>query len=198
MKKSRKVHALVECAILIALSSVLSFVKIWHMPLGGSVTLVSMLPVAVIGIRRGTKWGLASAFVYAVFQLIFGIADGLLGWGLTPVMLAGCMVFDYLAAFTVLGLSGMFRKQGELGVYFGLALAIFLRFVSHFISGYVIFTNLDKWEVFGRLFSESPALYSVCYNGLFMLPELILTLVVAAILMRIPPVRNTILAPVAE
>lgn len=195
MNKGKRIHILVECAILIALSSVLSFVKIWHMPLGGSVTLVSMLPVAIIGIRHGMKWGIGSAFVYALFQLVFGIADGLLGWGLTPVMLVGCMFFDYIAAFTVLGLSGIFRNRGEKGVYSGLAFSIILRFVSSFLSGYVIFTNLDKWEVFNKVFSRSPALYSICYNGLFMLPELVLTLLVAAILLRIKPVRRIILTP---
>ena len=193
MKTNNRTRTLVECAILVALSVVLSLIKIWEMPLGGSITLVSMLPVCVISIRHGLKWGLGSAFVFSLFQLFFGITmSGLLGWGLTPVMLIGCMLFDYLVAFTVLGFAGAFRSHGNGGVIGGIVLAIFLRFVSHFISGYVIFKNLDQWTLFGSVLENRPVLYSICYNGFYLLPEMIITIVVAAILMRIPAMRKSV------
>ena len=198
MKKTTKkrILTLVECGILIALSVVLSFLKVWKMPLGGSVTLLSMLPVCIISIRHGIGWGFGSAFVYSLFQLLFGITmDGLLGWGLNAPMLIGCIMFDYIIAFTVIGIAGIFRKKGEAGVYVGIALACVLRFVSHFLSGYVIFKNLEQWELFGSVFSNRPILYSVCYNGFYMLPELILTIVATVILMRITVVRKKIMAP---
>ena len=180
-----------ECAILVALSFVLSLIKIWQMPLGGNVTLVSMLPVCVISVRHGVKRGLGAAFVYSIFQLISGIvADGIFGWGLNAAMLIGCIFFDYIAAYTVLGLSGIFRGYGEGGVYAGITAACALRFLSHFLSGYVIFRNLEQFEVFGGVFEKSPVLYSLCYNGLYMLPELILTLVASALLLRVPTVRE--------
>lgn len=187
MKSISKTRVMVECAVLVALSVVLSLIKVWQMPLGGSITLVSMLPVCIASIRHGVKWGFLSSCLYAVVQLFLGITvDGLLGWGLTPAMLIGCMVFDYLAAFAVLGVAGAFRKQGKAGVYAGITLAMVLRFVSHFLSGYVIFTNLEQWELFGSIFEGAPALYSIAYNGFYMLPELIITMVVFTMLYATP------------
>jgi len=194
--KKQTVHTLVECAILVALSVVLSFIKVWRMPLGGSVTFVSMLPIFVLSVRHGMRWGFGASFVYALFQLLFGITlDGLLGWGLTPAMLVGCMAFDYLIAFSVLGVSGAFRKYGEGGVYAGAVLACGLRFLSHFLSGYVIFKNLEQFSLFGGTFVHHPVLYSAAYNGLFMSAELVFTLVVTVILMRIPLVKKKMIVP---
>ena len=193
MKRRKQTRTLVECGILIALATVLSFIKVWKNPLGGSVTLFSTLPVCVVSIRHGTGWGFGTAFTYSLLQLLIGIAaDGILGWGLTAGMLVGCILFDYILAFTILGISGAFRYFGEGGIYAGITLAFLLRFGSHFTSGYVIFTNLEQWNLFGQYFESNPVLYSVCYNGLFMLPELILTLIGTIILMRIPYVKRTV------
>lgn len=193
MKRKKQTRTLVECGILIALSIVLSLIKIWHNPMGGSVTLLSMLPICVISVRHGCGWGFGASFTCSLFQLAIGIAaDGVLGWGLTPQMLIGCILFDYIFAFTILGISGAFRYFGEGGIYAGITLAFLLRFASHFTSGYVIFTNLEQWNLFGNTISASPALYSLCYNALFMLPELILTLTGTVILMRIPYVRRSV------
>ncbi len=77
-----KTKILTECGILIALAAVLSLIKVFKLPWGGSITLLSMLPICLISIRHGVKTGLFSSFVYAVIQLVFGILfDGLLGWG---------------------------------------------------------------------------------------------------------------------
>ena len=69
--------------------------------------------------------------------------------------------------FTVLGIAGIFADKGYKGICGGVALAVFLRFVSHFISGYVIFKNLEQFEIFGGVFTGRPILYSVAYNGFF-------------------------------
>lgn len=189
--KNNTVYRLVLSAIFVALASVLSLIKIVEMPLGGSVTLLSMLPIVMISIMFGPKWGFGSAFVYSIIQLIFGITmSGLLGWGLTPIMLVGCILFDYIIAYTVLGIAGIFRNKGYGGICGGIVLALVLRFVSHFISGYVIFKNLEQFELFGTLFENRPVLYSIAYNGLYMLPELILTLIAAVILFRQPVIKK--------
>lgn len=195
MSKTRNsnsaIYKLVLSALLIALATVLSFVKIFKLPLGGSITLLSMLPIVMISIMFGLKWGFGSAFVYSVIQLFFGIvSDGLLAWGLTPVMLVGTILLDYLVAFTVLGIAGVFAKKGYKGICGGIVLAFVLRFISHFISGYVIFKNLEQFELFGNLFENSPVLYSVAYNGMYMLPELILTTVAALILFKQPIIKK--------
>ena len=174
-QKSRvysKTQLMVEAAIMVALSTALSLVKIWQMPLGGSITLLSMLPICLLSLRHGLKWGLGGAFVYAAGQLALGLSE-VLSWGLSPISLVGTFMLDYILAFTVLGLSGMFRNRGFTGKMLGVALAIFLRFVCHFISGVIIF---DVWmpDEWSNIY-----LYSICYNGAFMLPEMIFTMIAA-------------------
>ncbi len=185
-ESKNKTSVMIECAILIALSVVLSMIKVYHLPHGGSITLLSMLPVCLIPIRHGTKWGLGSAFIYGVIQFIFGIIfDGVLGWGLSAVIFAAMVLFDYLIAFTVLGLAGVFRHFGFGGIMLGTAMAVFLRFVSHFISGWVLWTNLDAFEFFGISFSAGqPVLYSLIYNGSYMFPEMIFTMLAAPLVYK--------------
>ena len=192
MEMSKKpVYKLTLSAVFVALATVLSLIKVVKMPLGGSVTLLSMLPIVMISVMMGLKWGIGSAFVYSLIQLFLGITmDGLLGWGLTPVMLVGTILLDYIVAFTVLGIAGIFAKQGYAGICGGVALAIVFRFLSHFLSGFVIFKNLEQFEIFGSLFTNRPVLYSLAYNGLYMLPELIITVIGAAILFKLPQIKK--------
>ncbi|MBQ7399957.1 MAG: energy-coupled thiamine transporter ThiT [Clostridia bacterium] len=186
--KNSKTKIMTECAILVALSTVLSFLKIWNMPWGGSVTLFSMLPVCYISVRHGIKWGLGSSFLYAVIQLFLGITvDGLLGWGLTGGILVSCILLDYIIAFTSLGLSGLFARNGA-GVMMGTTLAVAIRFVSHLLSGVYVFASAGKlWEGFE---TSNTWLYSFVYNGCYMLPELVMTLVGAAIIYKALADRN--------
>ena len=187
--KNSKTKIMTECAILVALSTVLSFIKIWNMPWGGSITLFSMLPLCYISIRHGMRWGLGSSFLYAVIQLFLGITlDGLLGWGLTGGILASCILLDYLIAFGVLGLSGLFADKGFTGIMAGTALAVALRFVSHLLSGVYVFASAGKlWDGFE---TANTWLYSFVYNGCYMLPELVMTLVGAAIIYKALANRN--------
>lgn len=194
MEMSKKpVYKLTLSAVFVALATVLSLIKVVKMPLGGSVTLLSMLPIVMISVMMGLKWGIGSAFVYSLIQLLLGITmDGLLGWGLTPVMLVGTILLDYIIAFTVLGIAGIFVKQGYAGICGGVGLAVALRFLSHFLSGFIIFKNLEQFELFGSIFTNRPMLYSLAYNGLYMLPELIITVVGAAILFKLPQIKKLI------
>ena len=110
--KNVNVKKLTMSAVMVALSAALSLVKIFEMPLGGSVTLLSMLPVCMLAIMYGCKWGLFCSFVYALSQLLLGIG-AVLGWGLTPAALAGCIAFDYIIAFTVLGFAGFQKARSS-------------------------------------------------------------------------------------
>jgi len=186
--KSKKIRIMVEGAIMLALATALSFIQIYKLPWGGSITLLSMLPIVLFSIRRGLKAGLAVSFLYSLIQFFQGIMDGLFGWGLTPVMLIACIFIDYILAFTVLGLGGLFRKKGTAGWIAGITVSIVLRFVMHFLSGVIIWKSFGElWEGFS---TESSVLYSILYNGSYMLPELILTIVAAVILLNVPQVRN--------
>ncbi len=190
-----KVLPLVEGAVMVALAAVLSCLRLWKFPWGGSVTILSMLPIAVYSIKHGLVKGFAVSFVFALFQLCQGIADGLFGWGLTPIMLISCILLDYLLPFTVLGLCGIFRRKGTAGWIAGIAVSVTLRFIMHFLSGIVIWHSAGKlWEGF---VTDNEWLYSLCYNGAYMLPELIFTLIGAIALFKVPVTRK-LFAPVAK
>lgn len=188
--KKNNTYKLAVCAVMIALGTVLSLIKIFKMPFGGSVTLLSMFPCAMVSIAFGLKWGLAAAFVESVIQLAFGIMDGLFAWGLTPACLIGVIMLDYILAFTVIGLSGMMRKHGYVGICLGTGIAVALRFVCHLISGAVIFANFENFVAFGSEWVGRPWLYSICYNGAYMLPEMIITMAAALILFRLPQIKR--------
>ena len=178
--KNSKTLTIVEGAVMVALATVLSFIRVYKLPWGGSITLLSMLPIAVFSIKHGVAKGLGAAFVFSLIQFIQGITDGLFGWGLSPVMLVAC--------YTVLGVAGMFRKKGAVGWIAGTMIAVFLRFVCHFISGVVI------WKSFGALWdgfsTDNSILYSLLYNGSYMLPEMIFTAIGTFALFEIPKTRK--------
>ncbi len=161
MKKS--IEKICVTAIMIAISSVLSMIKIPMGPLGGSITLLSMVPVSLIGIWYGFGYAILPCVMYGGIQMFL---DGFFGWGLTPAVLIGSMFLDYLLAFGCISFSGVLRKIKN-GRVLGVVLACVLRFVCHFISGIILFRS---FEVF-----NNPWIWSICYNGSFMLPELIIT-----------------------
>lgn len=179
-----KTKKLTLSAVMISLSAVLSMVKVYELPLGGSITLLSMLPVCAIAICYGTKTGLFVSILYAFLQIALDLGK-LMGYGMTPLTWIGCLVFDYIIAYGALGLSGIFRKKGTLGMCAGVAISCFVRFASHFISGAIVFSVWcpDGWNVYW---------YSIAYNGSYMLPELILTTIGAALLFRMPSVKKLI------
>lgn len=189
--RNEKTKILVEGAAMVALATVLSFIRVFKLPWGGSITLLSMLPITLFSIRRGVKSGLLVSFVFALVQFVQGIMDGLFGWGLTPGMLIACILLDYLLAFSVLGFAGILRKKGVVGWLIGIFVAVGLRFVCHFLSGVII------WKSFGELWNgfstDSSVLYSFLYNGAYMLPEMIFTMIGAVVLLKTPQTRKLLL-----
>ncbi len=194
--KNKKIQMLVEGAIMVALATVLSFVKVVKFPWGGSITLLSMLPITVYGVKWGIKAGMLVSVLYAIIQLLQGIMlDGLLGWGLTPVALISCIMLDYILAFSPLGLSGIFRKKGIAGWLGGISFTIVIRYVSHLISGAAIFHSAGMlWEGF---VTDNEWLYSAVYNAAYMLPELLFTVIGASVLLSAPVIKKYIRPNVA-
>ncbi len=187
-----KTKILVEGAAMVALATILSYIRVFKLPWGGSITLLSMLPIAVFSIKRGIKAGFMASFAFSILQLSQGVIDGLFGWGLTAGMLIACIFLDYIGAYAVLGIAGIFREKKLAGWVAGTALAIALRFVFHFLSGVII------WGSFGQLWStfytENSWLYSFVYNACYMLPELIFTVIGAIVLFKLPQTKKYILA----
>ena len=188
MVKNKRIHILAESAVMLALATVLSMIHLWKMPFGGSLTPLSMLPICMVGLRHGPRWGFGCAFTYSVIQLALDLAS-VLSWGLTPVVLIACIFLDYIFAFTALGICGLFNRAADkkhlrIKMCIGVALALFARFVCHYISGVTLWTESAVAEGY------SPYIYSALYNGSFMLPELILTEVAVIVLMTVPQFRR--------
>ncbi len=179
-KRYIRLRMLIVSAIMVALGSVLSLIKLFEMPLGGSVTLLSMLPILFVGFAFGPKWGFGAAFVYSLFQLF---TSSVFSWGLTPLVLVVCILADYIVAFTLLGISGFFKGKGMKGIVVGTVIALAARLACHYISGVTIWASSapEGWN---------PWIYSIAYNGAFMLPELIFTLIGVVIVFSVPQIKR--------
>jgi len=196
--KNKKLQTLVTCALLLAVSAVLSvFPKFKFLANGGSITFCSMLPIIVISYIYGLRWGLLSGFAFSLIQLITGFS----GSGMGPVAFVVELLFDYIVAFTVLGLGGLFRADSnpKKGLALGALTATGLRFLSHLISGIVVWGEYAGWFFenmgdFGASIMEKfnggalVFLYSLIYNGSYMIPEMIIT-TIAAVLIA-PYIKN--------
>ena len=161
---------LCEGAIMVALAQILSYIKIMELPNGGSLT-PAMFPILLFAVRWGLKDGLLAGFVFGLLQLIF---DGAYAWGWQSMLL------DYLVAFPPLGLAGLFKGK-KWGIFAGTVLGCLGRFIVHFISGITIYRIYAPTEILGTVFDE-PNLYSLVYNGSYMLPNTILALAIAGLL----------------
>ena len=155
---------LCEGAIMVALSQILSYIKLMELPNGGSLT-PAMFPILLFAVRWGLADGLLAGFVFGLLQLMF---DGAYAWGWQSMLL------DYLVAFTPLGLAGLFRGKSW-GLFAGTLAGCLARFAIHYISGVTVYKILAPTEFLNWTFS-SPALYSLVYNGSYMLPNTIITL----------------------
>lgn len=178
--------------MMIALAAVLSYIRVFKLPTGGAVTLMSMLPLVVFSIRHGVKYGLGASFGYALVQLVQGAMDGLFAWGLSAPMLAACIGLDYLAAFTCIGLAGVMRSRGAFGWVIGAVLTGLLRFLCHFLSGVVIWGSCGELRTDFNI--QNVWLYSLVYNGIYMLPEIAFTSIGAYALFRVPATRRLLAA----
>jgi thiamine transporter len=150
-----------ETVIFVALATVLSYIKLFSLPQGGSVTAASMVPILWLALRRGPKVGLFAASVYGLVQFalqpyIFHLAQ---------------VILDYPLAFGLLGVAGFFRNRPFIGVTLGIT----GRFLAHFFSGIIFFPHFAPEGM-------HPAIYSAFYNGGYMLVELVLSLYIIYVL----------------
>lgn len=205
-----KTKRLTESAMLLAVAIVLELISkmfIPEMPFGGQVTLVSMLPVVLISYRHGVKWGLVSGFAYAMIEMAIGaktvtaaFQPGYFGDGVMLLNALIMCVLDYLLAYTVLGLGGIFRNRIEnRGAAFacGALVSLGCRYIAHIFSGYILFSGWAEWfftqdgfpawgaDLVSSLSPEMLGLtYSIVYNGMYMIPEMVLTAIAAVLIAR--------------
>ena len=175
-KPKSKLHlmilSIVEGALMVALAQVLGYLKFFpSLSEGGSITFV-MFPICLYAVRWGLGKGLLASFALGLLQLLL---DGAYAWGWQ------CMLLDYLLAYTMLGFAGLFRGK-KWGIFPGILVGGLARFLMHFISGATLYRITAPEEIlyFGTF--SNPELYSLVYNGIYMIPCIILSLAVAGVL----------------
>lgn len=212
------VRKLVTSAMLIAIGTAISFVceliPFLNLPFGGTITICSLLPIVLISWMYGLGWGFGSAFVYALLQIAVGVktvsalfipsSDSYMG----SVWLALAIVgIDYILAFTVVGIGGVFRKmKSKVGaLVLGSVLALVLCYAFHVLSGALFYgawaewfftdTVVADWQISKSIMSNFSGsslaiVYSLVYNGCYMIPEIVITAVGAAAVSALPMVRK--------
>jgi thiamine transporter len=187
MNTKTNTKILTEASIMIALATILSMLKIYEAPLGGSVTLLSMVPIILISFRHNIIWGVFSGFVYALLQLLLGLKS--ISYVANAKSIFLVVIFDFIIAFTVLGLAGIFKnriKNIYLSTILGILFAATLRFLCHFFVGGVVWYELTKeggWNDY--VATTSIWVYSFIYNISYMGPEIILTLFATPLFIRL-------------
>lgn len=214
MKENKKrTQAITVSAIMIAfavaISAICAAVPFLNLPFGGGFTIASMLPIILVAYMYGTKWGILTAFTYSIMQMLLGFntvssfflpGDSQMLWYRAIIV---CLI-DYVIAYTVLGLGGVFRKKFSptKAIVLGSVFAIFLRYLAHIISGAIFFGSWAEWfftqegfyswgqSILDTFSGGSLALiYSIIYNGTYMIPEIIITAIVACFITRIPQIK---------
>jgi len=164
MKESKTTSStkiIAEVVSFVALATALSYIKVFSLPQGGSVTAGSMVPILWLALRRGAKVGLIAATVYGLVQL-----------AVEPFIYHPAQVLlDYPIAFGMLGLAGFFQNRPFVGVNVG----IWGRLLAHFISGVIFFGSYAPEGM-------SPVVYSAFYNGSYILPELAISIYIVYLL----------------
>lgn len=175
-KSTNRVKVLVECAVMVALATVLSLIKLYELPYGGSVTAASMLPILIIAYRHGTGVGLGTALVYGVIQQLLSLKT--LGYVSTWQSTVAVIMLDYVVAFAVIGLGGIFRKKGRSAasaILWGGFFVCILRYICHVISGATVWAGIS-------IPTKAALIFSLSYNATYMIPETIILLTVGVYL----------------
>jgi thiamine transporter len=177
-----RAQILVECALMVALSLALSLLPGLSMPFGGTVSWFSTLPVIIASLRHRARWGVTTALVYSLTQLLLGISNV----AAVPAKTAGamilCAVLDYVAAYTAIGLTGAVaggvKRGGTVALAAGIAVTGAARLVCSFLSGVLIWgayapEDMNVWA------------YSLVYNASWCAPDVLIVMIGAALLSRV-------------
>ena len=140
-KSHLKLRALCEGAIMVALAQVLSYLKLFELPQGGSIDL-GMLPIFLYCARWGFGPAMLASFVYSLLQLMQG-GGFVIGWQ--------SILGDYIVAYSVLGLAGLFHKK-RYGFYYGILVGGAARFLCHYLTGATIWAVYMPESFFGKPF----------------------------------------------
>ena len=216
---TQKIQRLTVSAVMLALATVLALVcemiPFLNLPFGGGFTVASMLPIVIVSYMYGIKWGFFTSGVYAVIQVLMSLimgktvlalftpsSDDYMGlWAAIAII-----IIDYILAYTALGIGGIFRnviKSKTLALVLGVVLALGIRYVCHIVSGYIFYGAWAEWffsqegfysigsSIMSAFSGNALALvYSIFYNGLYMLPEIVITSIAAAFVSPLPIIKK--------
>lgn len=176
---------------MLAVATVLSMLALLDMPFGGKLTPVSMLPIFIIVFRYGMGWGFVTSFTYGLIQMVLGLDN--LSYATNWVAAVAIILLDYLLAYGVLGFGALFRKKLKyqwLEFSLGVAVGCVLRFFCHYLTGITVWADPS---------GEIPvALFSMLYNGAYMLPEMAATIIVGILLTNVFDLTSTSLRRVKK
>lgn len=164
--------------VAVALAAITSNIRFFKLPMGGSVSLMSMLFICLVGCWFGLVWGMAAGVAFGLLQFVFD-----------PYFLSVPQFFcDYIFSFASLGLAGFVHhvgalKKHPLRLQIGYLVGVFFRWVFAVISGVVFFASYAAEAGF-----DNPFLYSAVYNGSYIFAEAIITVIVISL----PPVSKAI------
>ena len=167
-----RLRALCEGAVFVAIAQMLSYLKFFELPQGGSIT-IGMLPIFIYCARWGFGPGILAGFVYSLLQMFLDVTYAI-GWQ--------SIIGDYVLAFTVLGVAGLFHNQ-KYGFFTGTVFGSLARFAVHLVVGATIWAEYMPPEFFGMTMT-SPWLYSALYNGSFMAVDMAVCLIIGAVIWR--------------
>ena len=214
---SRLTTSAVLLAISTVIAVVCEFIPFLNLPFGGTITFASMLPIVIISYMYGLKWGLFSSFTYSVIQIIVSLIHGSSGTvaglflpdsGFTVFTGLIIIFIDYILAYTSLGLGGIFRRviKSKTGALIaGSAVALLVCYAFHVLSGAIFYGAWAEWFFTDTVIKDLAVsawimktfsgaglaiIYSIIYNGCYMIPEIIITIAASVAVARIPYTRK--------
>lgn len=204
-------------AIATVIALICDYIPFLNLPFGGTITIASMLPIIIVSYMFGVKWGLFTAFTYSIVQIIISLTHGASGTvaglflpdsGFTVIMGIIIILLDYIAAYTSLGLGGIFRnviKNKMASLVVGGTVALVVCYAFHVLSGAIFYGQWAEWfftdtiikdwaiskAIMNNLSGATLSLvYSIIYNGCYMIPEIVITAGVGAAVSIIPQIRK--------
>lgn len=186
MQNAKLSRKLTEGGLMLAIATVLSLLKVFELPYGGSITFASMLPMVIYAYRYGWSWGILAGLAYGVTQMLFGLNN--LSYATSAAAVIAIILLDYLFAFTSTAFGAGFRKTERHGLIWGALCACVVRYAFHVIAGCTVWAGLS-------IPTEEALVYSLAYNATYMIPETIVTVVAAAYLGSVLDFRKISLTP---
>lgn len=211
-----KTKKLVTTAVMIALGTAIAvicdLIPFLNPPFGGTITICSMLPLVLVSWMYGVKWGIQAGTVYAVLQMLTGYStvsgiftpgeDGM--WLIKAIVI---VLIDYVLAYMAMSLGGIFRNKfkNTTSLVLGALVALSVRYILHIISGAIFYGSYAEWFFTDTIIADTALaswvmstfsgwslalVYSIVYNGCYMIPEIIITMIGAAAVSKLPMVEK--------